>query len=78
MITALTLPPLLLQAEADLEQTLSTPAAVSLIRRGARIYTNGSCAILTTERMDTARGWMPGGRIVIKTKHHAEIQPCAA
>ncbi len=78
MITALTLPPLLLQAEADLEQTLDTPAAVSLIRRGARIYTNGRCAILTTERMDPARGWMPGGRIVIKTRNHAEIRPCAA
>ncbi len=78
MIAALTLPPLLLQAEADLEQTLATPAAVSLIRRGARIYTNGRCAILTTEPMDPARGWMPGGRIVIKTKHHAEVQPCAA
>ena len=73
MITALTLP-----AEADLATALEGDAARSLIRRGARLYTNGRLAILTTAPMDPARGWMPGGRIVIKTRHHAEVQPCAA
>ena len=77
MIAALTLPTLILQDDADLATALQSDTARSLIRRGARLYTNGHVGILTIEAMNPARGWMPGGRIT-EPSHPLEKHPCAA